>query len=95
MKETTAADDDCFNLFREHIIIPIHWHLGNLKNTHVGDHRSVPRQSYIRALMYYHSDVWIYHKASHTSELRCTLVIHKSDHTLGLRCSAMHSDEYV
>ena len=29
---------------REHINLPICWHLGNLKNTHVGDHQSIPCQ---------------------------------------------------
>ena len=36
----------------DRIFIPIRWHLDNLKNTHVGDYRSVPQQPYIGASMY-------------------------------------------
>ena len=56
------------NIKRKRIIVPIRWHLCNLKNTHIDDHRSVPRQPYIRAPMYAHSD----RKMVHTSELRCS-----------------------
>ena len=36
----------------ESINVPICLHLGDLKNTHVGDHWSVPQQPYIGAPMY-------------------------------------------
>ena len=36
----------------ELINVAICWRIGNLKNTHVGAHRSVPRQPYIGAPMY-------------------------------------------
>ena len=34
----------------DRIFVPIRWHLGNLKNTHVGNYWSLPRQSYIEGL---------------------------------------------
>ena len=36
-------------LIRDRINVAIRWHIGNLKNTHVGAHWSVPRQPYIGA----------------------------------------------
>ena len=63
-------------LFRDQIFILIRWHLGNIKNTHLGDHRSVPRQSYIETPMYDHSDVCMDH--SHIGALMYDVAIHQS-----------------
>ena len=59
----------------DQIFVPIRWHLGNLKNTHVGDYPSIPQQPYIRASMYgvaiCQNTLAIHRSASHTLELQC------------------------